>query len=120
MVALAGARVVVVVAGCGRPFFGFLFCFLLALFGLCVKVDAASVVVVVVVVASGTATAGMVAMMMTGAGPVCGTVAEVGDGAVVGGGTVVGVSVVVGVVVGGVDVVGAEVVVVVLGEIVVV
>lgn len=109
---LARAGVAVVVAGCGLPFFGFLLCFLLGLFGLRVEVDVASVVVVVVVVVAAVGameSAGTVAMMITGEGSVCGTMAVVGDRAVVGSGAaVVGICVVVGVVVGGVNmVVGA-------------
>lgn len=71
---------VVVGTGCSFPFFGFLLCFLLVLFGLRVEVDPASVVVVVVGV---TETAGMVATMMTGGSSVCGTVVVVGDRTVV-------------------------------------
>lgn len=107
MVVLARTGIVVVVTGCGLPFFGFLLCFLLVLFGLRVEVDVASVVVVVVVVGT-MESAGTVAMMRIGEGSVCGTMVVVGDGAAVGSGVVVSICVVVGVVVGGVNmVVGA-------------
>lgn len=81
MVVFAGAGVVVVGTGCSFPFFGFLLCFLLVLFGLRVEVDPASVVVVVVV--GVTETAGIVATMMTGGSSVCGNVVVVGDRTVV-------------------------------------